>query len=457
MGSFDILYTGSSSAARIPELGILQRAEEKYYDTIARKDEIATAQAKQNEQEYLAAMKNDPVYLVAGKNQQIQSDAIENYNNKWGKIFMQRNGRLTTQDKLDMQKDKMALTMMQQGLLSDQQRYLSEKEVMQKDLKGFYDPDVFNAEEQKYLKTGKYTPTALIPRPQDITLGFKNTYKDYNPTEQIRQWKDEAGTGWIAQDIQNMTREDAVAKLPEFILSNQGYIRRMLIDAEKPENSKEVEKYLMEYDENHNGVLDPAEKQNAISQPVNYNNPLLKWAANHYADDSIKIKPGTPKRTTGVKSGSWSVPAFGNYSVKTPPVMMREYITTVGGTTYKGNASYETSGRKMNVPLNGTMILRPSGNKDIGDTGQSSEPAIFAGVLERQDGSIGLHFITPTDDWNKTRSVKGTDLDVPAENMPGMWNFPIEYDGVQTTVGELMKKHNKGTQASKPKQTDIGL
>ena len=118
MGQFDIIYTGVNSAARIPELGILQRAEERFYDTIARKDELATERAKQNEQEYLAAMKNDPVYLVAGKNQQIQSDAIENYNNKWGKVFMQRNGRLTTQDKLDMQKDKMALNMMQKGLLS---------------------------------------------------------------------------------------------------------------------------------------------------------------------------------------------------------------------------------------------------------------------------------------------------------------------------------------------------
>ena len=442
MGQFDIIYTGVNSAARIPELGILQRAEERFYDTIARKDELATERAKQNEQEYLAAMKNDPVYLVAGKNQQIQSDAIENYNNKWGKVFMQRNGRLTTQDKLDMQKDKMALNMMQQGLLSDQQRYLSDKETMQKDIRGFYNKDVFRQAEQDYLKTGKYSSTPLIAAPQDFVTAIKRMNLKYTEvhstvTEEV------GGIGWKRDVTTNMTLDEAKRVVADQILSNEGYLMKVLQDANDPSNAKELDKYLMNYDTNKNGIIDPKEKKAALDEPMNLNNPIIMWAQDHYGPQIITSSVGTSKRiTSGVQGAGSRTLNYGGGNVKYAPPVGEQAV--LGSTNYNFFPWYKKT--PMNIPLNGARILKESGDQVL-NRDQSVQGLDMVGIGKRADGSIEFIFKLPSDNYMNLGQPAGTNVAVPAEKMPMLQDITVEDNGKLVRVKDLMG----GTQTSKPK------
>lgn len=447
MGQFDIIYTGIGSAEKIPDLKVLREAESKFYDTIAAKDEQAYERRKSSEKELLELSKTDPVLLITDANRKEQAVDLEKYNSTVAKMYLERGGaeNLTMADKLKIRQMRDAVEMKQNTLLADQERYLAEKDVMLKDTRGFYDPQKFAEAEKTFYATGEYPNTGLMAAPQDILLGFKNKYKDYSPTVAWRQWTDKQGNAWGSQDIQNMTPEQAKEALPEFILSNQGYIVQMLKDADKDENQEELKPFLLAYDENKNGIVDPAEKQKAVSQQLNFNNPLLQWAAEHYSKDGVTIKPGTPRKLTSEKKGNYSVPAFGaNYTVKNPPIMIEDSpILQKGQTTYKSVGSYSSSGRRMNVPLTGTKVLNDNGDHFLqGET--SSQPAIFMGVLERQDGSIGLHFITPSDNWEHIQEGAGANLDVPAENLPDMWAFPVEYKGKLTTIGSLIK-NKKGS------------
>lgn len=433
---FPILYTGKESGVRIPDFDKLERSERSLHENVKKGAEEQYKRKKEDEDWFLEMAKSDPKLLINDKLREKQAAAIEEYNNFGAQIWSSaKEGGLSMQDKLSLQRRKDALTSYQDKLLSNQKRWESELAIMQKDDKEYYDPEYF-AEAQKQLwDSGEYPTTGLVPKPQDILVALMKDKVEFSEVP-IASIKDPA-TGKYVSGTANMTEEQARYLVAAKALSNSAYMRDVIEKfSALPES--EQEKYLVDYD--GNGKIDPAEKKTALDEPMNLNNPILRWAQDRFAPDVRKINYGAPSSLPGASGGG------SRYGTDKSPLQMSTN-KTFGSTTY---AEYYNNPKRTitNTPLQGGRILREGG--DVGlKRDKNVQGLIFTGVGVRSDGKTELLFALPSDNYMNIGAAAGTNLAFPAENYPEYQDEWIEKDGKRIQVKDLLKSG----QTTQPKQT----
>ena len=165
--SCQTLYTGEKSAVRLPDMDKLIRSQERLGDMVLAGEERILQRKEKDSAFVLEQMKANPVLLISDKLRTEQAVAIERYNNIGAELLRKGDGVLNTADKLVLQREKDALTAMQQEMMAGQQRFQQEYALIQKDQGAYYDEQEFTKAMGQFYETGQYPPTALIAKPKD--------------------------------------------------------------------------------------------------------------------------------------------------------------------------------------------------------------------------------------------------------------------------------------------------
>ena len=264
-----VTYTGENSAVKLPDLDKLIRSQERAGEmTIAGQEKLL--QRKEKDSAFvLEQMRANPVLLISDKLRTQQSEAISKYNEYGAKLLQQNDGVLSDNAKLALQREKEALTMMQQTMQSDQTRFQQEYALMQKDQGSFYDEQEFKKGMEAFYETGQYPPTALIAKPKDA-FALLGALKPVSETR-VPQ---EGDTGY---DITSkMTLDQAKMAVRNTMLRDEGSVRGFL----KVFESLPEAEQLAVLDTNNNNTIDPTEKQ-VVNSAMDVNNPIVQWAESY--------------------------------------------------------------------------------------------------------------------------------------------------------------------------------
>jgi hypothetical protein len=291
-----VTYTGENSAVKLPDLDKLIRSQERVGEmTIAGQEKLL--QRKREDSNFvLEQMKANPVLLISDRLRTQQADAIKKYNEYGAKLLQQNDGVLSDDAKLALQREKDALTMMQQTMQADQQRFAQEFALMQKDQGSYYDEKEFKAAMDSFYETGQYPPTALIAKPKDA-FALLGALKPVSETR-VPQ---EGDTGY---DITSkMTLDQAKLAIRNTMLRDEGSVRGFL---KVFEALPEAEQALV-LDTSGDGAVDPTERE-VINSVMDVNNPIVQWAESYepFIQQAMGMK--TVPRTATQEKGNAPTP-----------------------------------------------------------------------------------------------------------------------------------------------------
>ena len=297
--AFPITYTGENSAVKLPDLDKLIRSQERTGEmTIAGQEKLL--QRKEKDSAFvLEQMRANPVLLISDKLRTQQSEAISKYNEYGAKLLQQNDGVLSDNAKLALQREKEALTMMQQTMQSDQTRFQQEYALMQKDQGSFYDEQEFKKGMEAFYETGQYPPTALIAKPKDA-FALLGALKPVSETR-VPQ---EGDTGY---DITSkMTLDQAKMAVRNTMLRDEGSVRGFLKVFESLPEAEQLDVL----DTNGNDTIDPIEKQ-VVNSAMDVNNPIVQWAESYepFIQQAMGMKT-VPRTATQEKGKTPAKTAF---------------------------------------------------------------------------------------------------------------------------------------------------
>ena len=275
---FQILYSGRDSAVELPDMDKLLKSQEGLNDMLIAGEERKLSKALADEQYFLEMMKTDPVAAISTANRERQSKAVEKFSTEWGAKMAQRQGELSTSDKLLLQRDKDALKSFQANIKANEERYAQDKVSIEKDNGRYYDKQAFDKAQADFLKTGEYPQSALRVKPINPDLYASSaTYRGTpNEISETVVGADKKQTTVKAR--YNMTEEEAsrisAAELLDKEPLLQGYINKF--------EQLPVTEQVAILDLNGNNAIDPEERK-FVQSAADINNPIFKWAAADYA------------------------------------------------------------------------------------------------------------------------------------------------------------------------------
>ena len=290
--SMQIVYSGENSAVKLPDLDKLIRSQERTGEmTIAGQEKLL--QRKEKDSAFvLEQMKANPVLLISDKLRTQQSEAISKYNEYGAKLLQQNEGVLSDNAKLALQREKEALTMMQQTMQADQTRFQQEYALMQKDQGSFYDEQEFKKAMEAFYETGQYPPTALIAKPKNV-FALLGSIKGGSAVR-----SEQAGnTGY--DDTYARTEEQAKMFIRDKVLQDEGSVRGFLKFFEEQLSEEEQSAALDLYSSE---PVDPSERQ-PVTSSMDINNPIVQWAMNYPPFIEIAREKGTVPRTATQEKG----------------------------------------------------------------------------------------------------------------------------------------------------------
>ena len=142
------LYTGRDTGVVLPDSGKLERASARFGDRVIGAEQEAYKRKTKREDDFLKAMDVDPLVFITDKARRDQSEMISAYNDEFGKRYQNQNGVLSEKDKLDMQTAKSIMQARQNAMFADQEEYMRQRNLVDKDIKGDYDQEAFREAEK---------------------------------------------------------------------------------------------------------------------------------------------------------------------------------------------------------------------------------------------------------------------------------------------------------------------
>lgn len=288
--AMQVLYTGENSAVKLPDLDRLIQSQEQMGNKLIAGQEKLLQRKEKDSAFVLEQMKANPVLLITDKLRTEQANAIKDYNDKGARLLAENDGILSDEAKLSLQREKDALTMMQQSMQADQIRYQRDKELMAKDT-GYYDSEAFTQEEQNFLNTGKYAPDALRPRPQSLNTILLN-YKGGGTENRRVEEQTIGGQPYKSEFVTRMNQQEAEGLILSQ-LGNEAVLRGTMKEfLELPDD--EAAKYIADSDKD--GKISPEERRVQTGGGFNKNNPIIRWAIDKYTPLAMAEKENTSSR-----------------------------------------------------------------------------------------------------------------------------------------------------------------
>ena len=433
MPQFSHIYDGKNTSVTLPSSDRLSAAQEGMNSVIREADQIKFRAFKDTEKWFMDATNVDVESYLSSANSKAQQDLLNKYNGEASKMLKSVNGdftKLSSEQKMALQRGRTALEAEQKRMKSDMERYLFEKKLVESNPTD-YDVEEWNkTTATEYMKYGKL-PEVPIPYRRAPISAWLNTNKVRGATPPPSIVKPVAGNPdkEVAYEV-SASVEDVAPVIWGKTLSDP----RIMRDAQESFNElseEEKASYL-------NGTnLAPYWNSSNLK---NMTNPVLRNYVDKNWESGVQMTAGAPtfrKRSTGTGGGLnlEVLSAFGK-TTKYAPTESKSY--KLGQTTYP---TYHTFNNipDWQIPAGKEVrILNPEGEEIV-----SPETTLTVDVTGYDEAKRELTFVAKKDFMDKySYTPKGAnyDLAVSIDQLPPEYGeLKIVKDGKIVKLKDLQQ------------------
>jgi hypothetical protein len=294
-----ILFTGKELNFEIPKMTELNSAEQRLRDKLTKNEDLQT----KYQDEIRKNINIDTQALVSDFSRTQQYEAVKAFQDKWTKIAKEKGNKLTSDDLMEMEKDKSGIANLQNEWQSSQKLWEQDSAMIKKS-PGDFDVPKFTADTDAFLSSGQYKPNSLEYsgiNMEDFFSG-ENWRGSASSTEDAIAGRDGFDTYTLKSS--NATPEEAKRHILQVVLSDttgralKGIIKDFMNEPETEGLTPKI-KYLKAFDTDNSGTISGTEMAAANVKMSSRNiltNPILAYAQDKYLPNVIKEKVTTDKR-----------------------------------------------------------------------------------------------------------------------------------------------------------------
>lgn len=325
-----ILFTGKELNFEVPKMTELNSAEQRLRDKITKQEDLQT----KYQDEIRKNLNIDTQALVSDFSRKQQYEAVKAFQDKWTKIAKERGNKLTSDDLMEMEKDRSGIANLQNEWKSSQTLWEQDQAMIKKSPADF-DIAKFTADTDAFLSTGQYKPNSLefSGINMDDFFSGERWSGSASTTEDVVAGSD--GFDTYTQKSVNATPEEAKRHILQVVLSDttgralKGIMKDFMSEPETGGEFAKI-KYLKDFDTDNSGTISSNEMAAANVKMSSRNiltNPILQYAQDKYLRSVLKEKvttdkkrrANTPTDPTAYETQSWEDPATGvRHSKKVP-------------------------------------------------------------------------------------------------------------------------------------------
>ncbi len=290
-----ILFTGKELNFEIPKMTELASAEQRLRDKITKQEDLQT----RYQEEIRKNINIDTQALVSDFSRTQQYEAVKAFQDKWTKIVKERGNKLTSDDLLDMERDKAGISNLQNEWQSSQKLWEHDQALV-KQSPGDFDIAKFTADTDAFLSTGQYKPNSLefSGINMDDFFAGERWSGSMATTEDVIAGRD--GFDTYTQKTVNATPDEAKKHILQVVLSDTtGRALKGIVNDFMKESDDTKIKYLKDFDADNSGTISDKEMAAANVKMSGRNiltNPILAYAQDKYLPSVLKEKVVTDKR-----------------------------------------------------------------------------------------------------------------------------------------------------------------
>jgi len=303
MANFQRQYTGEGFGVKLDDNDRLAQSQQRMNNLILNADEMVYKSFKENEKRFADMTDVDLETYLSTASADAQSNMLQEYNKIATDIVKKRGGlqNLTQNDWQELNLGKKTLEAKQKKMLADQERYKTDKALVER-----Y-PDEYDVQEwndkfaSSYLQTGKYPEERIPVREKPFEAILSEYSKNFRGTNQVELDTVTKEGVRLKRTIEgNMTIDQAKTAIKDMLLYDEGGRK----NAYNKFNSLPVEekkKWLV--DETRDNKIDAREEKNGI----------VRWAQNNPEfQRAVITETSTPYTTlstpkTGSAAFNWNV------------------------------------------------------------------------------------------------------------------------------------------------------
>ena len=435
----------------------LNSAEQRLRDKVTKQEDLQT----KYQDELRKNINVDTSALVSDFSRTQQYEAVKAFEEKWVRIAKEKGNRLTSDDLLQMEKDKSGIANLQNEWQSSQKLWEQDSALIKRS-PGDFDIPKFAADTDAFLSSGQYKPNSLEYsgiNMADFFSGEKWQGSSYS-TEEAMAGRD--GFDTYTQRSVNATPEEAKRHILQVVLSDStGRALKGIMKDFAEEDDAVKYKYLKDFgvDKNSDGKISDQEMAAANVKMSSRNiltNPILAYAQDRYLPDVLKEKVVTDKRRrpNPVQTGATVSESYVDENGVRVNISKRN--VPVSDVPEKKGAAKTDDG----IPLRAGFYILNSGESPI----QLDKPQDFAGVKKVTSVKAGKYNpstnkVTVTFVTKKGSRTEEFDMKAVLDWAEGpvkenILNQVIQVDGKPIKLGDFARGGVKPTPEG---QIDIGL
>lgn len=452
-----VLFTGKELNFEVPKMTELNSAEQRLRDKITKQEDLQT----KYQDEIRKNLAIDTSALVSDFSRMEQYEAVKAFQDKWTKIVKERGNKLTSDDLMEMEKDRSAIANLQNEWKSSQVLWENDKALIQRSPNDF-DKDKFTADTDTFLSTGQYKPNSLEYSGinMDDFFSGERWSGSMSTTEDVVAGRD--GFDTYSQKSVNATPEEAKKHILQVVLSDSTgrALKGIMADFSREDEATKY-KYLKDFDvdKNSDGKITDQEMAAANVKMSSRNiltNPILAYAQDKYLSSVLKEKVTTDKRRRPNPLQTGATVSESYVDENGVRVNISQRNVPVSDVPTKKEASKTDDG----IPLRAGFYILNSGESPI----QLDKPQDFAGV--KKVSSIKAGKYNPSTNKVSVTLVSKRKSETKEFDMKAVLEWPdgpvkenilnqiIQVDGKPIKLGDFARGGVKPTPEG---QVDIGL
>lgn len=292
-----ILFTGKELNFEVPKMTELASAEQRLHDKITKQEDLQT----KYQDEIRKNINIDTQALVSDFARTQQYEAVKAFQDKWTKIAKERGNKLTSDDLIQMERDKSGIANLQNEWQSSQKLWEHDQALI-KQSPGDFDIAKFTADTDAFLSSGQYKPNSL----EYSGINMEDYFSGERWSGSASTVEDAAagsdGFDTYTTRTVNATPEEAKKHILQVVLSDTtGRALKGIMNDFSKEDDAIKYKYLKDFgvDRDSDGKISDQEMSAANVKMSSRNiltNPILLYAQDKYLPSVLKEKVVTDKR-----------------------------------------------------------------------------------------------------------------------------------------------------------------
>lgn len=445
MAQFTNTFTGKDTAVRLPSGEGVLRSQEDMNNLFLKAEQLKYETFKKNEDDFLKASAIDPAVSISNKATEFQSGLIDEFNKKWASKMQSSGGNLSTDQKIEMMKDRRMIEAEGSNIQAMQKAWEMHREMVARNPIDF-DENEFNENTMDFMLNGKYNYPTPPLRAKDFA-SYIRAESQKNRNDAGYEWKKEGDHEvWSKRNVPAGKEGDEIERM--FHNAPEGYKKGVFRDYEQWKQDN-PDQFLKMFDSNQDGVVDGKDENK---------NPIMEWIRTNpkYMDQVVTWERSDKTRrpsSGGANNGTMRTWLNQKYI---PPAAQKSPYEGLPSDKYHPFVNLQ---KPISIPVDYIQVLDagvPNPKKE--DVGQTIKGYII-GYDEQSDKVV---FMVSQDykdvDYSALSSGAKRQIAVPRSALPktDFDLLEIEQDGKKTKLGEMAQKQEP-YQPNVPLQGNSGI